>query len=210
VIRETFPVGPLHCNCTVLGDEATGEATVVDPGGDLQRIEAVLTKHRLHVTQIVVTHAHLDHIAGAHTLRQLTGAPILYNQHDLPQLQLMPEQAAWMGVAVPTVMAPDASAEDGMVLKVGSTLVDVLHTPGHTQGSICLHLPAENLLLAGDTLFRDGIGRTDFPGGNLPQLMRSITTRLLHLPECNVVVPGHGAETTLGRELERNPFLQNV
>ncbi len=210
MIRETFPVGPLQCNCTLLGDESTGEATVVDPGGDVQRIEAILAKHNLRLTQIVVTHAHLDHIAGAHTLRQRTGAPVLYNQHDLPQLALMPEQAAWMGVPVPTVLAPDASADDGMVLRVGSTPVEVLHTPGHTQGSICLHLPSEHLLLAGDTLFRDGIGRADFPGGNLPQLMRSIATRLLHLPKCNVVVPGHGPETTLGRELECNPFIQNV
>ncbi len=210
MIRETFPVGPLQCNCTVLGDEATGEATVVDPGGDLQRIDAVLAKHKLHVTQIVVTHAHLDHIAGAHTLRQRTGAPVLYNEHDLPQLALMPDQAAWMGVAVPTVIAPDASADDGMTLKVGSTPIQVLHTPGHTEGSICLHVPSQKLLLAGDTLFRDGIGRTDFPGGNLPKLMRSITTQLLHLPECSVVVPGHGAETTLERELQLNPFLRNV
>ena len=210
MIRETFPVGPLQCNCTVLGDEVSGEATVIDPGGDLQHIEAVVAKHGLRVTQIVVTHAHLDHIAGAHTLRQRTGAPVLYNQNDVPQLALMPEQAAWMGVAVPKVMAPDASADDGMTLKVGSTSLEVLHTPGHTQGSICLHVPSENLLLAGDTLFRDGVGRTDFPGGNMPQLMRSIKSRLLHLPECNVVVPGHGPETTLEREIHHNPFLQNL
>ncbi len=210
MIRETFPVGPLQCNCTVLGDAATGEATVVDPGGDLQRIDAVLQKHNLRVTRIVVTHAHLDHIAGAHALRQRTGAPVFYNQNDLPLLALMPEQAAWMGVAVPTVVAPDADAEDGLTLKVGSTPVEVLHTPGHTQGSICLYVPSQDLLLAGDTLFRDGVGRTDLPGGNQAQLMRSIATRLLHLPECSIVVPGHGAETTLGREIQRNPFLQNV
>ncbi len=210
MIRETFAVGPLQCNCTVLGDEATREAIVVDPGGDLLRIESVLAGHALRLMQIVVTHAHLDHIAGAHTLRERTGAPILYNQSDLPLLALMPEQAEWMGVALPPVSAPDASADDGMRLSLGATSIDVLHTPGHTQGSICLHLPTENLLLAGDTLFRNGVGRTDLPGGNTAQLLHSIATRLLHLPEGNIVVPGHGPQTTIGMELERNPFLQNL
>ncbi len=210
MIRETFPVGPLRCNCTILGDSATGEAIVVDPGGDIARIEATLARHRLRVTHIVVTHAHLDHIAAAAILRERTGAPVLYNQQDLPLVAMMPEQAAWMGVALPTVLPPDASAEDGLQLTLGSDRVDVLHTPGHTQGSICLHVPAQSLLLAGDTLFRGGIGRTDLPGGNTGQILRSIADRLLDLPEGSVVVPGHGPETTLAHERDTNQFLQNV
>ncbi len=210
MIRETFPVGPLRCNCTILGDSATGEAIVVDPGGDLARIEATLARHQLRVTHIVVTHAHLDHIAAAAILRERTGAPVLYNQQDLPLVAMMPEQAAWMGVALPTVLPPDASAEDGLQLTLGSDRIDVLHTPGHTQGSICLHVPAQSLLLAGDTLFRGGIGRTDLPGGNTGQILRSIADRLLHLPEGSVVVPGHGPETTLAHERDTNPFLRNV
>lgn len=210
MIRETFPVGPLRCNCTILGDSATGDAIVVDPGGDLARIEGTLAHHQLRVTHIVVTHAHLDHIAAAAILRERTGAPVLYNQQDLPLVAMMPEQAAWMGVALPTVLPPDASAEDGLQLTLGSDRIDVLHTPGHTQGSICLHVPAQSLLLAGDTLFRGGIGRTDLPGGNTGQILRSIADRLLHLPEGSVVVPGHGPETTLAHERDTNPFLQNV
>ncbi len=210
MIRETFPVGPLRCNCTVLGDDATREAMVVDPGGDITHIEAVLARHTLRLTTIVVTHAHLDHIAGAHTLRQRTGAPILYSQHDLAQIALMDEQAQWMGVVTPTVTPPDSSAEDGTALHLGATAIEILHTPGHTQGSICLHLPSQSLLLAGDTLFRGSVGRTDLPGGNGPQLLHSIQSRLLHLPECSIVVPGHGPETTIGTEIENNPFLQHL
>lgn len=210
MIRETFPVGPLRCNCTVLGDDATREAIVVDPGGDLSTIDLVLAKHGWRVKQIVVTHAHLDHIAGAKQLHDRTGAPVLYNQRDLPLVAIMDEQASWMGVATPDVQPPDESAEDGLVLPLGSEAVEVLHTPGHTAGSISLHLPNSSLLLAGDTLFRGGIGRTDLPGGNAEQLLRSIHQRLLHLPEGTVVVPGHGAETTIGFERERNPFLRNV
>ena len=208
MIRETFPVGPLRCNCTVLGDETTGSATVVDPGGDVVRIEAALLRHGLTLRQIVITHAHLDHIAAAHTLHERSGAPVLYNQRDLPLVAMMPEQAAWMGVTSPPVRPPDVSAEDGMHLSMGSITIDVLYTPGHTQGSICLHVPTTNVLLAGDTLFQGSVGRTDLPGGDGEQLLRSIKDRLLHLPEGTIVVPGHGAETTIGQEREFNPFLQ--
>ncbi len=209
MIRETFPVGPLQCNCTVLGDEVTKEAVVVDPGGDLSCIDAVLLEHGLTVTSIVVTHAHLDHIAGAKLLSERTGAPLLYNQRDLPLVAMMDAQAAWIGVATPEVKAPDASAEDGTRLACGTTPIHILHTPGHTPGSLCLHLPTEHLLLAGDTLFRGGIGRTDLPGGDGPQLLRSIRDRLLHLPECTLVIPGHGAGTSIGQEAETNIWLRS-
>lgn len=207
LVRETFPVGPLQCNCTVLGDPQTREGMVIDPGGDLSRILAALAKHDLTLKTIVVTHAHLDHIAGAAALRALTGAPVLYHQADLELVSVMDQQAAWMGVAVPEVQAPDESAEAGKLLRLGSGELHVLHTPGHTPGSICLYAPQQELLLAGDTLFRGGVGRTDLWGGNSAQLLRSIRHELLHLPEGTLVVPGHGSMTSIGAEREHNLFL---
>ena len=205
--RETFPVGPLQCNCSILYDLEAHDATVVDPGGDLTKILGFLGTRNLKLRQIVVTHAHLDHIAGAKLLSEQTGAPVLLHQGDLPLLAIMEQQAEWIGVATPTVAPPDLSAEDGLKLVVGSETGEVFHTPGHTQGSISLHFPNSNLLLAGDTLFRGGIGRTDLWGGDSKQILRSIHDRLLPLPQETVVVAGHGLETTIGRESERNPFL---
>ena len=208
MIRETLAVGLLRCNCTILGDESSREAIVVDPGADLPRIQAVLAKHGLTVKQIVVTHAHLDHIAGAQQLKHLTGAPILYNQQDLPLVAMMDVQAEWMGVATPEVSAPDADLSEGQTVLVTGLRAEVLHTPGHTQGSVCLYLPEQQLLLAGDTLFAGSVGRTDLPGGDMRMLISSIKSKLMPLPERTVVVPGHGAETTIGEERESNPFLQ--
>jgi len=207
MIRETLAVGLLGCNCTVLGDEQSREAIVVDPGYDIPKILAVLAKHELTVKQIVVTHAHIDHIASAQTLKQMTGAPILYSKADLPQLGIMDVQAGWFGLAVPEVLPPDHSPTDGESVKVRGVDVEVIYTPGHTEGSLCLYLPSEELLLAGDTLFAGGVGRTDFPGGNMGKLMASLRERLLPLPDVTVVVPGHGAETTIGMERATNPFL---
>lgn len=207
MIRETFAVGPLGCNCTVLGDETSGEATVVDPGADIARILAVLAKHQLHLRKIVVTHAHIDHIAGALALKEITRAPILYREADLPLVAMMAEQAEWLGVETPEVAAPDHSPADEETLATGNVHAEFLHTPGHTEGSLCLYLPRENLLLAGDTLFAGSVGRTDLPGGNMRKLITSIRERLLTLPDHTVVVPGHGRETTVGEERESNPFL---
>jgi hydroxyacylglutathione hydrolase len=205
--RETFPVGPLQCNCSILYDDTAQDATVVDPGADLARITAFLTAHSLKLRQIVVTHGHLDHIAGAKLLSEQTGAPVLYHQEDLAQLAWMEQQAAWMGVPMPKVAPPDASAEEGTKIVVGSETGTVLHTPGHTEGSISLHFPASSLLLAGDTLFRNSIGRTDLPGGDTATILRSVRDKLFPLPEMTVVVPGHGEETTIGFEVETNPFF---
>lgn len=207
MIHEILPVGMLQCNCSVLGDEASGEAIVVDPGDDIPRIMAVLEKHKLTVKQIVITHAHIDHIAGAARLKKLTGAPILYNQNDLPLVKMMGVQAAWLGMETPEVQAPDDVLVDGSVVAIAGLSGRVLHTPGHTQGSVCLYLPEMNLLLAGDTLFAGSVGRTDLPGGDGKMLIRSIKEKLLALPDATVVVPGHGAKTTIGDEREGNPFL---
>jgi hydroxyacylglutathione hydrolase len=208
VILETFPVGPLQCNCTVLGDKASGEAMVVDPGDNIPQILAILARHKLTLKQIVVTHGHIDHVGGAVRLKRATGAPILLNQNDLPLLAMMDEQAGWLGIETPEVAPPDVSAEDGMVAGIAGHAAHILHTPGHTQGSICLHFAQDNLLLAGDTLFARSIGRTDLPGGDGRQILRSIHDRVLTLPEETRVVPGHGPATTIGEERESNPFLQ--
>jgi len=210
MIHEVLTVGPLQCNCSILGDETSLEAIVVDPGDEISRILAVLEKHHLSVKQIVVTHAHIDHIAGAQRLKALTGAPILYNQLDLPLVKMMDLQAGWLGIATPDVPLPDLSPADNSVVRVNGLSGTVLYTPGHTQGSLCLHLPAHHLLLAGDTLFAGSVGRTDLPGGNTPQLLRSIHDRLLPLPEHTRVLPGHGSATTIGEERQSNPFLQNL
>jgi glyoxylase-like metal-dependent hydrolase (beta-lactamase superfamily II) len=207
MVHEVIPVGMLQCNCSILGDETSHEAIVVDPGDDIPRILALLDKHKLTVKQILITHAHIDHIAGAARLKKLTGAPILYNPRDLPLVKMMDAQAAWLGMEPPEVAAPDDTLDDGRVIAITGLAGNILHTPGHTQGSVCLHLPTQNLLLAGDTLFAGSVGRTDLPGGDGPTLLRSIHEKLLPLPDSTVVIPGHGPRTTIGHERESNPFL---
>lgn len=207
MVLETFPVGLLHCNCSIVGDESTGEAMVIDPGDNVDYILNRLGAHKLKLKQIVVTHAHIDHVGGAQRLKRATGAPILLNENDLPLLKMMDVQATWLGVATPEVAAPDAHAGEGIVLSVGSHKAQVLHTPGHTQGSICLHFADDKLLLAGDTLFAGSIGRTDLPGGDGRQILKSIHDRLMPLPDDTRVIPGHENETTIGEERETNPFL---
>jgi len=210
MIRETFPVGVLRCNCTILGDEAAGEAIVVDPGENIPDILLRLTAQKLALKQIIVTHAHIDHVGGALALKRATGAPILLNQNDLPLLAMMGEQAGWIGAATPEVAPPDASAEDGLRIGPGSLAGEVLHTPGHTEGSISLYFAPQRLLIAGDTLFAGSIGRTDLPGGDSRKILRSIHHRLLTLPEEVAVIPGHGPMTSIGQERESNPFLRQA
>ncbi len=209
MLLETFPVGPLACNCTILGDEATREAIVIDPGDDVSRIHKRLTDQGLKLKQILVTHGHIDHVGGALKLKRLTGAPIYLNENDLPQLDMMAEQAGWIGLdlAVPETAPPDEGLEEGKIVGLEHYPAKVLHTPGHTQGSICLHFAPLNLLVAGDTLFAGSIGRTDFPGGDFDQIMASLHTRLLTLPDETRVLPGHGPGTTIGQERASNPFL---
>jgi len=207
LIHEILPVGLLQCNCSVIGDPKTREAMVVDPGDEVERILEVIVRHGLQVKQIVVTHGHIDHVAGAMKLKQATGAPILMNEKDLSQLKHLPAMAAWIGVPDPGKVEVDANPSDGDVLLAGNLESRVLHTPGHTEGSICLYLPRPQKLIAGDTLFAGSIGRTDLPGGSSRKLINSIHERLLALPDETVVVPGHGDVTTIGQERETNPFL---
>jgi glyoxylase-like metal-dependent hydrolase (beta-lactamase superfamily II) len=208
LLRETFPVGPLRCNCTLLANLETREAIIIDPGDEIADILARLTRRQLTLKQIIVTHAHIDHIGGAAQLRRVTGAPVLFHQADLPILGMMEMQAAWLGVPTPEKVALDQSADDGLTAGIPGLEAEVIHTPGHTPGSLCLYFPKQELLLAGDTLFAGSVGRTDLPGGDTRALLRSIHTRLMTLPENTLVVPGHGEETTLAQESETNPFLQ--
>ena len=207
MICETLPVGLLQCNCSILGDETSREAIVVDPGDDIPAIQAILARHGLTVKYIVITHAHIDHIAGAQQLKRLTGAPILYNQNDLPLVKMMDVQASWLRMPTPEVAPPDAPLINGQTLAISGLSGTILHTPGHTQGSVCLYLPQQSLLLAGDTLFAGSVGRTDLPGGDTNQLIRSIHAQILPLPDDVTVIPGHGPNTTIGEERETNPFL---
>jgi glyoxylase-like metal-dependent hydrolase (beta-lactamase superfamily II) len=208
MIIETFPVGRLQCNCTILGDEQAGEAIVIDPGEEIGRIHRRLTQLGLKLKQILVTHAHIDHVGGALKLKRLTGAPILLNENDIPLLKMMDMQAGWLGVATPETAAPDDSLTDGLVVGLDAYPAQVIHTPGHTQGSVCLHFAPLKLLIAGDTLFRGSIGRTDLPGGNYEQIIDSVGSRLMLLPDDTKVLPGHGPATTIGVERTTNPFVR--
>jgi hydroxyacylglutathione hydrolase len=207
MIHEVLSVGLLQCNCSIFGDETTGEAIVIDPGDDISRIEAVLAKHGLRCAAIVITHAHIDHIGGAQKLKAKTAAPVYMNAQDQDLYDHLDMQAAWLGVPTPDKTDIDMQARDGDTLQLGATALHVMHTPGHTQGSLCLWLPSESKLIAGDTLFHESIGRTDLPGGDSRQILASIHTKLLALPEHTVVYPGHGATTTIGYERDHNPFL---
>lgn len=208
MIRETFPVGPLQCNCTLLGDEKAGEAIVIDPGDEIGRIQRRLTELGLKLKQILITHAHIDHVGGAVKLKKLTGAPILLNENDLPLLKMMDMQAGGLGIEAPEVAPPDASLAEGLTVGLERYPAQVIHTPGHTQGSVCLHFAPLKMVIAGDTLFAGSIGRTDLPGGNGRQIIESIHSKLLTLPDETQVIPGHGPATTIGSEREANPFLR--
>lgn len=208
MVLETFPVGPLQCNCSIVADETTREAIVIDPGDEIIYILQRLAAQQLTLKQIVVTHAHIDHVGGASKLKRATGAPVFLNQNDLSLLDMLDQQANWIGIDSVEKVAVDASADDLATIGLSSIPALILHTPGHTPGSICLLLPAEQLLFSGDTLFAGTIGRTDLPGGDSRTILQSLRERLLPLPDAIRVIPGHGPSTTIGAERETNPFLK--
>ena len=208
MIHEILPVGPLQCNCSIIGDETSREAMVIDPGDDIADVLAIIQKHNLTVKQIVITHAHIDHVGGAMKVRAATGATILLNHNDYTLLKMLDLQADWVGMQSPGKVEIDHSLNEQDTVKAGSLIANVMHTPGHTEGSICLYFPAEKKLIAGDTLFAGSIGRTDLPGGSFENIMRSLHDKLLSLPDETAVVPGHGPLTSIGVERESNPFLK--
>src|SRR6267154_4638777 len=206
MFHEVFPVGPLQCNCSIIADEQTKEAMVIDPGDEIEQILALLRENLFTLKQIVITHAHIDNVGGAMKLKAATGAPILMNQNDQALLKMLDMQAAWVGMRPPGAVQVDESIDDGRVLQIGPITSNVIFTPGHTEGSICVYFPSEKKLIAGDTLFAGSIGRTDLPGGSMDKIMRSIHTKLMALPDEVEVVPGHGPMTTIGAERTSNPF----
>jgi glyoxylase-like metal-dependent hydrolase (beta-lactamase superfamily II) len=210
MIHVILPVGQLKCNCSIFGDEQTREAIVIDPGDELSKIVEALDKHQLKVKAIIVTHGHIDHVAGAAKLRSLTGAPVYMNENDDPLLKALDVQASWLGMETPARPEIDTPANDGVALKLGGADFNIMLTPGHTQGSLSIWIPQERKLVSGDTLFYETVGRTDLPGGDSRKLLSSIKTRLLPLPDETVVIPGHGIPTTIGHEKEFNPFLQGL
>lgn len=208
MFHKILPVGVLQCNCSIVGDEQSHEAMVIDPGDQIEEILAILRQENLSLKYIVVTHAHIDHIGGAMKLKAATGAPILLNQNDLALMKMLDVQATWVGMRPPGQVQVDESVADGQSLKIGNINSTVIETPGHTEGSICILFPQEKKLIAGDTLFAGSIGRTDLPGGSFDKIMRSLRTRVLALPDDTEVVPGHGPLTSIGEERDTNPFLR--
>ncbi len=215
LIHITIPVGMLQCNCSIIGDPVSREALVIDPGDEVGRILDLIGRHQLKVKAIVSTHAHIDHVGGLSKLHQYTGAPVMMHREDLPLYQAMDVQASFLGVAPPELTDVDQMLREGDVLHWGGFQAQVLHTPGHTPGSVCLFMPHEagNLtiaapqLFAGDTLFAGSIGRTDLWGGSMDQILASLQGKLMALPDETLVHPGHGPRTTIGEERQSNPFL---
>jgi hydroxyacylglutathione hydrolase len=205
MILETVVVGPLEVNCYILGCEKTGEGVVIDPGGNPDRIITVFSGHGLKIIHVLNTHGHFDHVGGNRTILEATGADLMIHEADVPLLSRAFESAAVYGLRTENSPLPAHYLVDGMVLPVGTYEIKILHTPGHTPGGCCLL--ADGIVITGDTLFADSVGRTDFPGGSTQTLMKSISEKLLNLPEDTVVYPGHGPSTTIGREKRHNPYL---
>jgi glyoxylase-like metal-dependent hydrolase (beta-lactamase superfamily II) len=216
MIYVKIPVGMLQCNCSIIGDPRTLEAIVVDPGDEVERILGLIGRYKLKVKAIISTHAHIDHVGGLAKLYQYTGAPVMMHSDDLPLYRGMEMQAAFLGMNPPELIEIHQLLKEGDILQWGNFLANVIHTPGHSPGSVSLYLPADSdnatlsqpQIFSGDTLFAGSIGRTDLWGGSYDQMMASLKDKLLQLPDATIVHPGHGVSTTIGHERDTNPFLK--
>jgi glyoxylase-like metal-dependent hydrolase (beta-lactamase superfamily II) len=209
MLIETFPAGPLGCNCSILVDPATKRAIVVDPGGDFPKIKARLERAGATVGAIVHTHTHIDHVGATAPLSRWSGAPARIHEADRFLYDMLPIQAALLGIAAPESCDIEGDLRDEGLVQAGGIEVQVLHTPGHTPGSVCFVVRGAEgpVVFAGDTLFRRSIGRTDLWGGDHAAILTSIRHKLLALADETVVVTGHGPATTIGDERRQNPFL---
>ncbi len=206
--RQTLVLGPFGSNCTLLGDRARREAVVIDPGDDAPAILLRLAREQLRVVALLHTHGHIDHVGATAELRRVTGAPVYLHDADRPLFDGAAEQAALFGLPPPPACPVDRPLADGERVAVGDLTLEVLHTPGHSPGSVSLWCANERLCIVGDTLFAGGVGRTDLFGGDFAALERSIRERLYTLPDETVIVPGHGPDTTIGDERQHNPFVR--
>ena len=211
MIVQSFAVGPLACNCTILGDEDTREAIVVDGGDGVEEVVRRLDALGLKARYLIHTHAHIDHVGDLGGLRAKTGGMGLLHPADLPLYETLPIQASWIGLAqAPAVVRLDGELYDGQTVQAGNLRVDVLHTPGHTPGSVCFAFSADGgtMILSGDTLFAGSIGRWDLGGTSMEDIVDSIHRKLLPFSDDTAVIPGHGPATTIGFERNSNPYLQ--
>ncbi|MCE5259312.1 MAG: MBL fold metallo-hydrolase [Chloroflexi bacterium] len=201
-------VGSIAANCYLCWCPETAEAVIIDPGAEAQRILHKVDQHKLHVLTIMLTHFHFDHVMAAAEVHTATLAPVAIHRSDAAFLARQPESLQMLvGHKLPGIQA-DLLLEDSTSIRFGNESLTVMLTPGHSPGSICLYDEQSNVLLSGDTLFRQGIGRTDLPGGDSDTLVTSIRTRLFILPETTIVYPGHGPSTTIGAEKQSNPFIR--
>ena len=207
MILEKLTVGPFQENCYIVGDEATGTGVLFDPGDEATRIALAVEQTHLEISQIIITHAHIDHVGAVTTLVDEYACPVLMHREAEPMLKQLPSQALMMGLRFGKVPAIDGYIEDGEVVRVGGLSFAALYTPGHAPGHLAFYSAEEGVVVSGDALFAGSVGRVDLPGGSMEDLMRSINERLLTLPDETVVLSGHGPETTIGEERARNPFL---
>lgn len=207
MLIESIVVGPLGVNCFILGDRQSNEGMIVDPGADCDKILAAVKRLGLTVKYIVNTHGHFDHVGCNRPVQEKTGAELLIHEKDVPLLSQASRSAQMYGLSVEDSPAPSRFLTDGMRLELGNRSIEILHTPGHTQGGCCLLLAGQGVVITGDTLFADSVGRTDLPGGSHEQLIASIKAKLMPLPDETVVWPGHGPSSTIGRERRMNPYI---
>ena len=208
MILEMLTVGPFQENCYVIGDETSGAGAIVDPGDEAARIALAVEQTSLEIGMILVTHAHIDHVGAVGALVDEYACPVLMHAEAEPMLEQLPTQAMMMGLRFGKVPTVDRYVEDEEVLEIGDLRLRSLYTPGHAPGHLAFYVDSEELLLSGDALFAGSVGRTDLFGGDMELLMRSISERLLTLPDETSVYPGHGPRTTIGTERAHNPFLR--